>query len=83
LKPAFEDAIVMTAKEQLLQEIEQAPDALIEAVLQYLYNAKVEQASLTSANPSSNPYPLQGKEPYRYNDPFEPATALEDWDASQ
>lgn len=27
-----------------------------------------------------NPYPLQGQQPYHYDDPFEPATALEDWE---
>jgi hypothetical protein len=27
-----------------------------------------------------NLYPLQGKQPYRYDDPFEPATPIEDWE---
>jgi hypothetical protein len=27
------------------------------------------------------PYTLQNTEPYRYDDPFEPATALEDWNS--
>ena len=26
-------------------------------------------------------YPLQGKQPYRYDDPFEPAVPVEDWEA--
>lgn len=30
-----------------------------------------------------NPYPLHSKQPYRYEDPFEPATSLEDWEALQ
>lgn len=32
--------------------------------------------------PVSNPYPLGGKV-IRYDDPFEPATPLEDWEALQ
>lgn len=31
----------------------------------------------------NNPYPLRGKQPYRYDDPFEPATAIEDWEVLQ
>ncbi|MFB2876059.1 hypothetical protein [Floridanema aerugineum] len=31
----------------------------------------------------SNPYPLRDKQPYRYDDPCEPATPLEDWEALQ
>jgi hypothetical protein len=27
-----------------------------------------------------NPYPLQGSQPYRYDDPFEPAVPIEDWE---
>jgi hypothetical protein len=33
--------------------------------------------------PSSALYPLQGQEPYRYDDPFAPAVPLEDWDVLQ
>ncbi|MEC4984160.1 MAG: hypothetical protein SAJ37_00345 [Oscillatoria sp. PMC 1068.18] len=33
-----------------------------------------------SQPPNSNPYPLRGKV-IRYEDPFEPATSLEDWEA--
>lgn len=32
----------MTAKEQLLKEIEQLPDSLVEATLQFLRNAKAD-----------------------------------------
>jgi hypothetical protein len=28
----------------------------------------------------SSLYPLQGKQPYRYDDPFEPAVPIEDWE---
>ncbi|BAY96703.1 hypothetical protein NIES37_06380 [Tolypothrix tenuis PCC 7101] len=31
----------------------------------------------------ANPYPLRGKEPYRYDDPFETAVPLEDWEVLQ
>jgi hypothetical protein len=31
----------------------------------------------------SNPYPLQGKQPYSYEDPFGPATPDEDWEILQ
>ncbi|MDJ1183098.1 hypothetical protein [Roseofilum casamattae] len=30
--------------------------------------------------PQRSEYPLQGKQPYRYDDPFEPAVSVEDWD---
>lgn len=37
-----------------------------------------------SSQPSeSNPHPLQGKQPYRYDDPFEPAVPVEDWEVLQ
>jgi hypothetical protein len=32
---------------------------------------------------ATNPYPLQGKQPYRYDDPFEPAVPPEDWEVLQ
>ncbi|MBD2196177.1 MULTISPECIES: hypothetical protein [Calothrix] len=31
----------------------------------------------------ANPYPLRGKQPYRYDEPFEPAMPLEDWEVLQ
>ena len=36
-------------------------------------------------NPSTTPdsqtaYPLQGTQPYRYDDPFEPAVSINDWE---
>ena len=31
----------------------------------------------------ANLYPLRGKQPYRYDDPFEPAVPLEDWEVLQ
>ncbi len=35
-----------------------------------------------SPHPDSNPYPLRGKQPYRYDDPTEPV-AVEDWEVLQ
>ena len=32
-------------------------------------------------SPTSNPYPLRGTTPYRYDDPFEPLVPAEDWEA--
>ncbi|MBE9105963.1 hypothetical protein IQ229_13760 [Nostoc cf. edaphicum LEGE 07299] len=31
----------------------------------------------------ANLYSLRGKQPYRYDDPFEPAVPLEDWEVLQ
>ncbi|MEH2235856.1 hypothetical protein [Nostoc sp.] len=31
----------------------------------------------------ANLYPLRGKQTYRYDDPFEPAVPLEDWEVLQ
>ena len=39
------------------------------------------QLSPEATSTHSNPYPLQGKQPYQYDDPFEPAVSLEDWEA--
>jgi hypothetical protein len=41
-------------------------------------SSRQEKAGLVEQK--SELYPLQGKQPYRYDDPFEPATALEDWE---
>ncbi|NJL41523.1 MAG: hypothetical protein HC899_36130 [Leptolyngbyaceae cyanobacterium SM1_4_3] len=39
------------------------------------------QHSSESSPPDSNPYSSQEKQPYRYDDPFEPAVSIEDWEA--
>jgi hypothetical protein len=36
-----------------------------------------------STHPKANLYPLRNKQPYRYEDPFEPAVPIEDWDVLQ
>ncbi|QKD82775.1 hypothetical protein HPC62_11790 [Thermoleptolyngbya sichuanensis A183] len=41
----------------------------------------LEQSKEQSASPPrQTEYPLQGKQPYRYDDPFEPAVPAEDWE---
>ncbi|WP_204149993.1 hypothetical protein [Leptolyngbya sp. CCY15150] len=41
----------------------------------------LEQPKEQSASPSQQTeYPLQGKLSYRYDDPFEPAVPVEDWE---
>jgi hypothetical protein len=87
----------MTIKDLLIQELDNVSDPLIVEVLDFLRFLKTKQAdsqSLLSARPNltsafpldSSPlpgYPLQGKEPYRYDDPFAPAVPLEEWDVLQ
>ncbi|MDB9313905.1 hypothetical protein PN462_12400 [Spirulina sp. CS-785/01] len=33
-------------------------------------------------NPDTNPYPLKNKQPYHYDDPFEPAISPDEWEIS-
>ncbi|NJM61307.1 MAG: hypothetical protein HC849_15650 [Oscillatoriales cyanobacterium RU_3_3] len=88
----------MTLKELLIQELDNVSDPLIVEVLDFLRFLKTKQtqdsqaiiearANLTSVSQhESSPlsgYPLQGKEPYRYENPFAPAVPLEDWEALQ
>ncbi len=79
----------MTLKDLLLQELDNVSDPLIVEVLDFLRFLKTKQthdsqallsarANLTSADSFPPPgYPLQSKEPYRYDDPFAPAVHLE------
>jgi len=79
----------MSLKELLIQELDNVSDPLIVEVLDFLRFLKTKQTqdsqalveALASLTPASQPessslsdYPLQGKEPYRYDDPFAPAT---------
>lgn len=84
----------MTPKEILIQELDDTPDSLILEALQFLQFLKSKQAqhkptavavlnAPTSENPANghpvlSDYPLQGKEPYRYEDPFAPAIPLQE-----
>lgn len=46
-----------------------------------LEHSKTEQDKIIPQQSESNLYPLRGKQPYRYDEPYEPATPLEDWEA--
>ncbi len=41
-----------------------------------------QQGETPTLDSNSNPYPLHGKQPYRYDDPTEPV-AVEDWEVLQ
>lgn len=88
----------MTIKDLLIQELNNVSDPLMVEVLDFLRFLKTKQtqdspalvearASITSdAQPEPfrrSSYPLQGQEPYQYDDPFAPAVPLEDWDVLQ
>jgi hypothetical protein len=45
----------MTTKEQLLQELEQTPEDLLAATLNFLRSAKTQRAIVTSEAPAANP----------------------------
>ncbi len=48
-----------------------------------LERSSYQQETTTTPASASNLYPLRGKQPYQYDDPFEPAVPLEDWEALQ
>ena len=88
----------MTLKELLIHELDNIPDPLIAEVLDFLHFLKAKQAqdnqppvntrtnlnSLPQTELSLQPnYPLQGTQPYRYEDPFAPAVPVEDWEVMQ
>lgn len=88
----------MTLKELLIHELDNIPDPLIAEVLDFLHFLKAKQAqanqppvntrtNLNSVSPTDlflQPnYPLQGTQPYRYEDPFAPAVPVEDWEVMQ
>ena len=88
--------VVMTLKELLIQELDNIPDPLIVEVLDFLLFLKNKQSqdgqalaearsSLISTAQTEAPanHPLQGKQPYHYEEPFAPAAPLEDWEALQ
>jgi hypothetical protein len=50
----------------------------VEAIV--LQPDRIDRNQSLTERSESNLYPLQGKQPYRYDEPFEPATSLEDWE---
>jgi hypothetical protein len=88
----------MTLKELLIQELDNVSDPLIVEVLDFLrflktkriqdspalVEARASLSQLSQPEPTLlRSYPLQGKQPYRYDDPFDPAVPLEDWEVLQ
>lgn len=82
---------MMTLKDLLIQELDNVSDPLIVEVLDFLRFLKTKHtqdspiltAARTSLAAETPSYPLQGKEPYRYDDPFAPTVPIEDWDVLQ
>jgi hypothetical protein len=51
-------------------------------VVEVIILERFDQQQMSEVStPPDEVYPLQGKQPYRYDDPFEPATSIEDWEA--
>ena len=81
----------MTLKDLLIQELDNVSDPLIVEVLDFLRFLKTKHtkdspalaAARTNLVAERSSYPLQGTEPYRYEDPFASAVPLEDWDVLQ
>ena len=71
----------MNLKEQLINSLDNAPEPLIAEVIDFIDFLKAKQKRNTQI-PSPN-YPLQGSQPYSYDDPFAPAVPLEEWEAMQ
>lgn len=81
----------MSLKDLLIQELDNVSDPLIVEVLDFLRFLKTKHtqdgpaltAARTNLATETSSYPLQGTEPYCYEDPFAPAVPLEDWDVLQ
>ena len=85
----------MTLKDLLIQELDNVADPLIIEVLDFLRFLKTKQTQdclnlienrtrLASTGSSTLlDYPLQGQEPYCYEDPFAPAAPIEEWEVLQ
>ncbi len=50
-------------------------------VVEVIILERFNQQQTSEVAPPVEGYPLQGKQPYRYDDPFGPATSIEDWEA--
>jgi hypothetical protein len=51
-----------------------------DAVEVIILERSLSQSEDPAFESESSLYPLQGKQPYRYDEPFEPAVPIEDWD---
>lgn len=65
----------------VLQGLPFQAGAAVEVII--LERPGLQQEQIATSGSEANPYPLLGKQPYRYDDPFEPAVPLEDWEALQ
>jgi hypothetical protein len=54
------------------------PGTTVEVIILESSNPKASETNPTE--PAKNLYPLQNKQPYRYEDPFSPAVSPEDWE---
>lgn len=70
----------MNAK--LVESLVQIIRSLSQEEMRLLYQELniATQHPIETSPTHANPYPLQGQ-PYRYDDPFEPAVSIEDWEA--
>lgn len=68
---------------QLVESLAQIIQSLSQEEKRLLYQElNIPTQFSPEATPTHpHPYPLQGKQPYQYNDPFESAVSLEDWEA--
>jgi hypothetical protein len=71
-------AIVTEDGKLLLQGLPFQAGARVEVIV-LDESADVKESPVQQA--STDEYPLRGKQPYQYDDPFSPAVPLEDWDA--
>ncbi len=79
---AFKVETVLTEDGTLiLQDLPFHAGDTVEVII--LERLSCQQEQTVTPTSDSNLYPLRGKQPYRYDDPFEPAVPLEDWEALQ
>jgi hypothetical protein len=71
-------AIVTEDGKLLLQGLPFQAGARVEVIV-LDESADVKESPVKEA--STDEYPLRGKQPYQFDDPFSPAVPLEDWDA--
>jgi hypothetical protein len=71
-------AIVTEDGKLLLQGLPFQAGARVEVIM-------LDESAGTTESPvqqaATDEYPLRGKQPYQYDDPFSPAVRLEDWNA--
>jgi hypothetical protein len=71
-------AIVTEDGKLLLQGLPFQAGARVEVIV---LDESADTAESTTQQAATDQYPLRGKQPYQFDDPFSPAVPLEDWDA--